>query len=226
MDGRERMVLTQRDARQHEPGADSQPTDIRARQLHADASDLGTDVRRLTAPACLESLMLRQAQQNGKCLAILSDDSLPRMGVLRKHDTKERLMITKLTITAAAIVLGMGIVRPISWAAEGDQGRAYYLRYCGSCHGVEGKGDGTVSRSLKVKPADLTQLQKKNKGVFPLEKVIATIDGKTRIGAHGESKMPVWGEIFEKEASAQKEPATTSAARVKVIAEYVSTIQR
>lgn len=135
-------------------------------------------------------------------------------------------MITKLTITAAAIVLGMGIVRPISWAAEGDQGRAYYLRYCGSCHGVEGKGDGTVSRSLKVKPADLTQLQKKNKGVFPLEKVIATIDGKTRIGAHGESKMPVWGEIFEKEASAQKEPATTSAARVKVIAEYVSTIQR
>jgi hypothetical protein len=59
-----------------------------------------------------------------------------------------------------------------------------------------------------------------------LEKVIATIDGKTRIGAHGESKMPVWGEIFQKEASAQKEPATTSAARVKLIAEYVSTIQR
>lgn len=135
-------------------------------------------------------------------------------------------MISKLTITAAAIVLGMGIGRPMSWAAEGDQGRASYLRYCGSCHGVEGKGDGTVSRSLNVKPADLTQIRKKNKGVFPLEKVIATIDGKTRIGAHGESKMPVWGEIFEKGASAQKEPAATSAARVKVIAEYLSTIQR
>lgn len=136
------------------------------------------------------------------------------------------MMISKLTITAAAIVLGMGIVRPMSWAAEGDQGRAYYLRYCGSCHGVEGKGDGTVSRSLNVKPADLTQIRKKNKGVFPLEKIIATIDGKTRIGAHGESKMPVWGEIFEKQASAQKEPATTSAATVKMIAEYLSTIQR
>jgi mono/diheme cytochrome c family protein len=135
-------------------------------------------------------------------------------------------MITKLAITASAIVLGMGIVRPMSWAAEGDQGRAYYLRYCASCHGVEGKGDGTVSRSLKVKPANLTQLKKRNNGVFPLDKVIATIDGKTRIGAHGESKMPVWGEIFEKEASSQKEPATTSAARVKAIAEYVSTIQR
>jgi mono/diheme cytochrome c family protein len=135
-------------------------------------------------------------------------------------------MIIRLTIIAAAIVLGMGIARPMSWAAEGDQGRAYYLRYCGSCHGLDGRGDGTVSRSLKVKPADLTQLKKKNKGVFPLEKVIATIDGKARIGAHGESKMPVWGEIFEKAASAQKEPATTSAAQVKSIAEYVSTIQR
>jgi mono/diheme cytochrome c family protein len=134
-------------------------------------------------------------------------------------------MITRLTITAAAI-LGMGIVRPMSWAAEGDQGRGYYLRYCGSCHGPEGKGNGTVSRSLKIKPADLTQLKKKNNGVFPLEKVIATIDGRTRIGAHGESKMPVWGEIFEKEASGQKEPATTSTERVKAIAEYLSTIQR
>ena len=135
-------------------------------------------------------------------------------------------MITKLTITAVALMLGIGIVRPMSWAAEGDQGRAYYLRYCGSCHGVEGKGDGTVSRSLKLKPVDLTQLKKKNNGVFPLENVIATIDGKKRIGAHGESKMPVWGEILEKEASAQKDSAATAAAKVKAIAEYVSTIQR
>jgi mono/diheme cytochrome c family protein len=114
----------------------------------------------------------------------------------------------------------------MSWAAEGDQGRAYFLRYCGSCHGVEGKGDGTVSRSLKVKPADLTQLQKKNKGVFPVEKVMATIDGKTRVEAHGESKMPVWGEIFEKEATVQKDSKAASTAKIKAIVEYVSTIQR
>jgi mono/diheme cytochrome c family protein len=135
-------------------------------------------------------------------------------------------MITRLTITASAVVLGMGMGRPMSWAAEGDQGRAYFLRYCASCHDAEGKGNGTVSRSLKIKPADLTQLKKKNNGVFPFDKVIATIDGRARIGAHGESKMPVWGEIFEKQVSGQKEPATTSAERVKAIAEYVSTIQR
>ena len=42
----------------------------------------------------------------------------------------------------------------------------------------------------------------------------------------GNQKMPVWGEIFEKVASGQKEPATTSAEKVKAIAEYLSTIQR
>lgn len=132
----------------------------------------------------------------------------------------------KVKISACAFVLILAAFRQMSWAAEGDQGRTYFLRYCGSCHGVEGKGDGTVSRSLKVKPADLTQLQKKNKGVFPLEKVMATINGKARVEAHGESKMPVWGEIFEKEATVQKDPIAASTAKIKAIAEYVSTIQR
>jgi len=135
-------------------------------------------------------------------------------------------MNRKVKISACAFVLIMGAFRQMSWAAEGDQGRAYFLRYCGSCHGVEGKGDGTVSRSLKVKPADLTQLQKKNKGVFPVEKLMATIDGKTRVEAHGESKMPVWGEIFEKEATVQKDSKAASTAKIKAIVEYVSTIQR
>jgi mono/diheme cytochrome c family protein len=132
----------------------------------------------------------------------------------------------KLILAMSASVFALGIFRPLTWAGESDQGRAYFLRYCASCHGVEGKGNGTVSRSLKVKPADLTQLKNKNKGVFPQEKVMASIEGKTRIGAHGESKMPVWGEIFEKEASGQKEPASASGAKVKVIADYLTTIQQ
>ena len=90
----------------------------------------------------------------------------------------------KVKVIPAALFLILGGVRSMSWAAETDQGRMYFLRYCGSCHGVDGKGDGTVSRSLKVKPADLTQLKNKNKGVFPLDKVMATINGKTRVEAH------------------------------------------
>lgn len=55
---------------------------------------------------------------------------------------------------------------------------------------------------------------------------MSSIEGKARISAHGESKMPVWGEIFQKEASAQKDAAAASTAKVKVIAEYLSTMQR
>jgi len=135
-------------------------------------------------------------------------------------------MSARFAIATWAVILGFGVLPWMSWAGEGEQGRAYYLRYCGSCHGVEGKGDGTVSHSLKVKPTDLTLLQKKHKGTFPLEKVIASIDGKLKIAAHGESKMPVWGEIFEKQASTQKDPAATSTGKVKAIAEYIATIQR
>ena len=131
-----------------------------------------------------------------------------------------------LIIAACAMIFALAITPAVSSAAESDQGRAYFLRYCASCHGVEGKGNGTVSRSLKIKPADLTQLQKRNKGQFPLEKVMATIDGRTRIEAHGESKMPVWGELFEKEAMPQKDPTAAATAKVKVIADYVATLQR
>ena len=75
-------------------------------------------------------------------------------------------MNSRYIIAACAAVFGLATIPLMLWAAEGEQGRAYYLRYCGSCHGVEGKGDGTVSRSLKLKPADLTQLQRKNRESF------------------------------------------------------------
>ena len=135
-------------------------------------------------------------------------------------------MTSRYMVATCIVMFGLAIGAPLSWPAQRDEGQAHYLRYCGACHGVEGKGDGTVSRSLKLKPVDLTQTQKRNKGVFPLDKVMATIDGRNRIDAHGESKMPVWGEIFEKQTTGEKDPSAASAAKVKAIAEYISTIQR
>jgi mono/diheme cytochrome c family protein len=135
-------------------------------------------------------------------------------------------MASQHIIAACIVMFGLAIVASPTRAAQKEEGRAHYLRYCAACHGAEGKGDGTVSRSLKLKPLDLTQLQKRNKGVFPSDKIMATIDGRTRIDAHGESKMPVWGEIFEKQATAEKDPSAASAAKVTTIVEYLSTIQR
>ena len=113
-----------------------------------------------------------------------------------------------------------------SLAAEGNSGKQMYLQYCSSCHGKEGKGDGTVSRDLKVKVPDLTGLAKKNKGVYPLDDVMATVDGRRLVRGHGDRNMPVWGESFHSESEAKKYPELTTLLKAKIIAEYVATLQK
>ena len=49
-----------------------------------------------------------------------------------------------------------------SFAADVHSGKEMYLKYCASCHGLTGKGDGPVSRDLKVKVPDLTLLKRNN----------------------------------------------------------------
>lgn len=126
-----------------------------------------------------------------------------------------------------ALCLGMVLLSAASGARSGEaeKGADLYLRYCGSCHGVAGKGDGPVAKHLTIRPPDLTQLRKKNKDVFPLDRVMSAIDGTRAVRTHGESKMPVWGEVFEKFDHAAKDPAKAQA-KVKAIAEHISSLQR
>ena len=113
-----------------------------------------------------------------------------------------------------------------SWAGETDSGRALYLKYCSSCHGKDGRGNGPVSPVLKVKAPDLTTLRKNNKGIFPLARVISSIDGSRAVRGHGDPAMPVWGEVFKEELKEEKYRELTTLLKTKVIAEYISTLQR
>ncbi|NEU96158.1 cytochrome c [Bradyrhizobium sp. UFLA 03-164] len=96
------------------------------------------------------------------------------------------LMIASLTVVFAAAV----------HAEDADVGKAEFQASCASCHGADGKGKGPVSEQLKVPPADLTALAKHNNGVFPINAVYETIDGRKAISAHGTHEMPIWGERF------------------------------
>lgn len=79
-------------------------------------------------------------------------------------------------------------------SAQGvDVGQAVYRSDCAACHGIDGKGNGPVSKELKTRPTDLTVLAKKNNGVFPLDAVSKAIDGRESIGSHGTREMPIWG---------------------------------
>jgi len=110
-------------------------------------------------------------------------------------------------------------------AAEAEQGKQLYMQYCASCHGKDGRGSGSVSPYLKIAVPDLTVL-KKNKGIYPLDDVMATIDGRRTVRSHGDRDMPVWGEIFLKEIERGKYSELSSLLKAKVIAEYVATLQR
>ncbi|MCP3866928.1 MAG: cytochrome c [Gammaproteobacteria bacterium] len=68
-----------------------------------------------------------------------------------------------------------------------------YRISCASCHGLDGKGEGSMASILTVKPSDLTTLARRHQGHFPTEKVYKMIDGREAFYAHGNRTMPVWG---------------------------------
>jgi mono/diheme cytochrome c family protein len=124
-----------------------------------------------------------------------------------------------------AVALGF-LTQSIAFGAVADPGKDMYVQYCSSCHGRDGRGGGTVSGFLKVKVPDLTMLRKANKGVYPADLVILAIDGRRTIRGHGDPKMPVWGEIFRREANDPKTTEVVTLQKEKLIADYVATLQR
>ena len=48
------------------------------------------------------------------------------------------------------------------------------------------------------KPANLTEIAKRNGGEFPSEMVFKVIDGRQPVKGHGGPDMPVWGDVFTK----------------------------
>jgi mono/diheme cytochrome c family protein len=104
-------------------------------------------------------------------------------------------------------------------------GRDMYLRYCASCHGAEGRGDGPLAGSLAKPPADLTQLAKKNGGQYDERAVMAAIDGRRQVAAHGTRDMPVWGVIFEEEGRGEPYPAYHALLQSRLLVDYLATLQ-
>ena len=80
-----------------------------------------------------------------------------------------------------------------------DGGKSEFQSSCAPCHGVDAKGKGPFSAQLKVPPADLTVLARKNNGVLPLNAIYEIIDGRKVIEAHGTREMPIWGRQYTQE---------------------------
>ena len=99
---------------------------------------------------------------------------------------------------------------------------------CMPCHGVDGRGDGRMARTLNTAPADLTQIAKANNGKFPFNKVTEIIDGRAIVAAHGAREMPVWGDRYRKRVDPTESAATIeqrARTQIAALARYLESIQ-
>jgi mono/diheme cytochrome c family protein len=113
------------------------------------------------------------------------------------HELKGVVMKKLISIGIGFLLLTLSAPSQAEEQEDLSAAQASYHRYCASCHGVEGKGNGPVANALKSPPADLTRLSKNNNGTFPRQRVYDTIDGRYEVRAHGPRDMPVWGEQFK-----------------------------
>jgi hypothetical protein len=105
-------------------------------------------------------------------------------------------------------------------------GKELFAQYCASCHGLSGRGDGPVSKSLTVEVPDLTRLAQRHRSFFDRELVERIIDGRHVIGAHGTRTMPVWGEDFSRVQLGNPDAERGTRTVIVRLADYVWQLQR
>jgi mono/diheme cytochrome c family protein len=132
-------------------------------------------------------------------------------------------MNLKVSLFALGVVLA--VARP--GLAAGDdvaEGHRYFVRYCASCHGTDGLGDGPVAKSLATPPANLRKLGDKYGMPLPAHRIAELIDGRDTPRAHGSHEMPVWGEKFYELGHGENGEKGIGEVIAKLIA-YLNTIQ-
>jgi mono/diheme cytochrome c family protein len=143
-------------------------------------------------------------------------------------------MKISFTVWRTAGVAGLALlVSATATGAENTLGRNEYAARCAMCHGAGGKGDGWLADNLLKRPPSLTQLKKKNGGVFPTASVTEVIDGRKAVNLHGPREMPVWGDVYrvEEKAATAARPATLTPeeqlvrAKIRALTNYVLQLQ-
>ena len=107
--------------------------------------------------------------------------------------------------------------------AATPHGSSTYRTYCASCHGETARGDGPLAASLRRRPANLTEIAKRNGGVFPRTLVFTVIDGRQKVAGHGGPDMPVWGDAFRRSVEVSDDAAVAS--RIQSLVDYLELLQ-
>jgi hypothetical protein len=116
----------------------------------------------------------------------------------------------------------VSLVLPLASASAEDidvnrvqPGEMTYMTYCALCHRT-GAGTPLFADALKKPAPDLTQLAKRNGGMFPAGRVEAIIrDGG--VSGHGTMRLLSWGRYFGEDTPPEHAD--------QVIAEIVSSLE-
>lgn len=111
---------------------------------------------------------------------------------------------------------------------QAEFGRSTYRLFCVGCHGADGKGNRTVAEALDLPLVDLTQISKRNGGVFPADAVAAAIAG-TRMGGHRDLAPEPWARVFADEFEQFAEKVVVNALvarRIDHLVAYLESIQQ
>jgi mono/diheme cytochrome c family protein len=105
-------------------------------------------------------------------------------------------------------------------------GQNLYRRFCASCHGVQGRGDGPVAASLKVEVPDLSRIARRGGDLYPRDRIMRIIDGRFIVGAHGTRTMPIWGEDLSRLEIGNPDAERATQVVLDKLADYVWQLQK
>jgi cytochrome c oxidase cbb3-type subunit 3 len=94
--------------------------------------------------------------------------------------------------TGIGLLVGLALLAAPAAAARGDPkaGRELYNKWCSSCHGVAGKGDGPVSAGLPVRPGNHADGTRMN---ILTDTYLFTIVKQGGPAVQKSQMMPPWG---------------------------------
>lgn len=131
--------------------------------------------------------------------------------------------------TTIACFLVLSFILPVPAGAQSFadySGRDLYMRFCASCHGVTGAGDGPVAQGMAVMVPDLTELADRQGGMLDMDRVRDIIDGRAVVVSHGTRQMPVWGYEFWVEEGADVQAEAAVRTIVDKLIAYLRSIQQ
>ena len=118
------------------------------------------------------------------------------------------------------------IRRASAQAFDQYSGEETFERFCASCHGVEGTGNGPVAAGLPITVPDLTTLRERQGESYREETLRRIIDGRSVVIYHGTRYMPVWGYEFWVEEGADREAEERVEIIISNLLDYIASIQR